>query len=327
MTQRTRARLWMIARIALGIAGLAVVAWLVNDVGVDALRDTLVPALAYLPIAVLLELGRVAMDAVSSHYSLGARSERVPPLPMFGAHVVANAIMAIAPAGRPTSEVVKAGLLARWLGAAPAAALAAANQANTLISSATFSAFGALAAWILTGPSILTWLLVVHVVSMNASGLAIRAAARYERFGAWLAKRFPKAAPHVEGFSETTRETGLVPIAPVGTMMIGRAFEAAHLGVLAWAVGVTPTMVGTLALHGIYLVVAAIGVMIPGQVGATEFTFTRSADALDSTVPQAMSIALLAHLVKLVLVVVGFVVLILWRPPKRDEVPSSAWPG
>jgi uncharacterized membrane protein YbhN (UPF0104 family) len=323
MNDRSRARMWMIVRVALGALGLVVVGWLVREVGLESLRRTLVPALAYLPIAIVLELARVGMDAVSSHYSLGSKGQRVPPIPMFGAHLVATAIMGVAPAGRPTSEVVKAGLLSRWLGPASAAALAAANQANTLISSGTFTAFSAIAAYLVTGPSILTWMLVVHFVTMNASGLAIRAAARYARFGAWLSRRFPKLAPHVEGFNETTRETPLVPIAPVLAMMFGRLLQAAHFGVLAWAVGISPSVLGALALHGVYLVVAALGVMIPGQIGATEFTFTRTADALHSTVPQAMSIALLAHLVQLLLVIAGFVVLIFWRPPKPPPPPPT----
>ena len=65
-------------------------------------------------------------------------------------------------------------------------------------------------------------------------------------------------------------------------------------------------------MHGVYLVVAAIGVMIPGQLGASEGGFAYSAEMLGTTEARAMSIALLAHAIQLALVGVGFVVLALW---------------
>jgi uncharacterized membrane protein YbhN (UPF0104 family) len=313
----------MAVRVLLGVAGIALIVVLVREVGYAKLEAAIVPALPWLPLALVLELARVAMDAVSSRASLASKGAQVPPVPMFLAHVVAFAVMAVAPAGRPTSEVVKASLLARWLGPAPSAALATANQANTLLSSGTFTAASAVAAWIVTGPSTLTWLLVVHFVTMNASGLAIRAAARYARFGAWLGRRFPSLAPHAESFHETSRETSLFPLRPVVAMMIGRAFQAAHFGVLAYAVGLRPDVAGALALHGVYLVIAALGVLVPGQIGATEGGFALAADALHTSAAQAMAIALLAHGVQIVLTIAGLIVLMLWRPPKPDE-PKTA---
>jgi hypothetical protein len=145
MMSEARARAWQTAvRIVLAIAGLGAIAWLVNDVGLDPLLAVIVPALPWLPLALALEIGRIAMDAVSSHCSLGSkggasRSARC------SRHLVAFAVMGVAPAGRPTSEVVKASLLSRWLGPAPRPALATADQANTLISSGTFTLFNAIA--------------------------------------------------------------------------------------------------------------------------------------------------------------------------------------
>ncbi len=313
---RSRARLWVALRVVLALAGVGAVVLVVRDVGPEAIARVLVPALAWLPLALAFELGRVAADAVASQLTLEPE-RRVPALPMFAAHLVAFAVMGVAPAGRATAEAVKASLLARWTGGGSAAALGTANQANTLISSGTFSIACLAAAWVTSGASLLTWALLAHVLTLNVCGLAIRAAARYERVGAALTKRFPKLAPHVEAFHATSRATSLFPPGPVLTMMLGRTLQTAHFAVLAAAVGAQPGVVEALALHGVYLVVAAIGVMIPGQLGASEGAFALAAGTLHATVAQATAIALLAHVVQLVLVVTGFVVLALWRSGPR----------
>lgn len=317
----TAARAWrtrwgLVARVLFGVLGLAVVAWLVREVGTDALLHVLVPALPWVPLAASFEVARVALDALSSRYTLGRKGAQVPAWPLLGSHLVAFSVMGVAPAGRATAEAVKAGLLSRWIGGGSAVAMGTANQANTLLSSGTFTLLSAAAAYAVTGLSILTWALLAHSVLMNASGLAIRAAARYERLGRWLGRRFRRVERHVAAFHATSRETRLFPPKPVVAMMIGRGFQAAHFAVLAAAVGISPSVADALALHGVYLVVAALGVMVPGQIGASEGGFALAADTLGTTVPRAMSIALLAHTIQLLLVGVGFVVLLLWRSPE-----------
>ncbi len=326
-TERTaRARLWIIVRVVLGLAGIGVVIWLIREVGTDEIAAVMLPALPFVPLAALFELGRIAMDTLSSHYTLGRQGARVPLRALFAAHVVAYAVMGVAPAGRSSAEAVKATLLARYLGGGSSAALGTANQANTLLSSGTFTLINAAAAYALTGFSLLTWLLVVHFVTMNLSGLALRAVARFSRLGAWIGKRFPRIASDADAFLETSRETSLVPAKPVIAMMGGRALQTGHFAVLAMAVGLSPSVLNALALHGVYLVVAALGVLIPGQIGASEGGFALAAEALDATVPQATSIALLAHIIQLALTALGFVVLVLWPAEKaeRKEPTSDA---
>ncbi|MGE0791662.1 MAG: lysylphosphatidylglycerol synthase domain-containing protein [Sandaracinaceae bacterium] len=314
-----RARLWVLVRALLGVVGVGVAVYIVRDVGIDALQRAIVPALPWLPLAIALELARIAMDAVSTRSTLASRGEAVPWPALFGSHLVAFAVMGVAPAGRATAEAVKASLLARWIGAPTAAAMGTANQANTLLSSGTFSLLSALAAYLVSGPSTLTALLVVHTVMMNASGLALRVAARYRKLQAWLQRRFPKLAREIDTFGDASRETALYPAWPVASMMIGRAFQAAHFGVLAVAVGLSPSVLAALALHGVYLVVAALGVMIPGQLGASEWGFVMAAETLGTTEARAAAIALLAHAIQLILVAVGFVLLALW--PERRKAP------
>jgi len=310
-----RARFWIGVRVALALLGLGAVVLVVLEVGVDELSAVLVPALPWLPLATALELLRVAMDGVSTRATLGSRGKGVPLWPLFASHLVAYAVMAVAPAGRATAEAVKASLLSRWTGGATAAAMGTANQANVLLSSGTFTLLSAGAAYLATGWSVLTWALIAHFLSMNVFGLALRAAARYERLGVWLGRRFPRVARHAAAFHSASRETALYPAKPVGAMILGRLFQAAHFGVVATAVGISPSVIGALAVHGVYLVIAAVAVMIPGQLGASELGFQMSADILQTTETRAIAIALLSHAVQIALTAAGFVLLLLWRGP------------
>lgn len=315
VSPENRARFWIAARVLLALLGLAAVVAIVLEVGVEQLTDVLVPALPWLPLATALEVLRIGMDGVSTRQTLGTRGKVVPWLPLFASHLVAYSVMAVAPAGRATAEAVKASLLSRWTGGATAAAMGTANQANVLLSSGTFTLLSAWAAYVVTGWSILTWVLLAHFASMNVFGLALRAAARYERLGAWLGRRFPRLGRHAAAFHSASRETPLYPVKPVGAMILGRVFQAGHFGVVAAAVGITPSVAGALAVHGVYLVVAAVAVMIPGQLGASELGFQMSAEILHTTETRAVAIALLSHAVQITLTVAGFVVLLFWRGP------------
>ena len=73
---------------------------------------------------------------------------------------------------------------------------------------------------------------------------------------------------------------------------------------------------------GTYLVIAALGVLVPGQIGASEGGFALAAEALGTDAARAISIALLSHAVQLALVAVGFLVLVLW-PGRKDEPPDE----
>lgn len=318
---KTKRRGIAAVRILCGVGGIGAVAWLVHRQGADNVASVLLPALPWLPLATGLKLATIAMDAVSTRYTLGDQGKAIPRWALYGSHLVAYAVMGVAPAGRATAEAVKAGLLARWIGMPAAIAVGTANQANVFLSTASFSALCAAASWSLTGSSLLTWALVAHAVGLNLAGLALRAAARWPRAAQWLAKKIPRVAGSLSTFQQTSRATALYPVKPVGSMMLGRAFQAAEFGVLAIAVGLAPSVVSALVLHGVHLVVAAVAVLVPGQLGAAEGGFTWSATLLGISETQALSIALLAHLIQLGLVGVGFFVLILW-PGRQSNADS-----
>ena len=79
---------------------------------------------------------------------------------------------------------------------------------------------------------------------------------------------------------------------PAGLYSVGTGsydLQAAHFAVLMLAVGLDPTVVGALAAHGVYLVIAAIGVMVPGQLGASEGGFSAASESLGWTAAQGLA--------------------------------------
>jgi hypothetical protein len=70
--------------------------------------------------------------------------------------------------------------------------------------------------------------------------------------------------------------------------------------------------------EGVHLVGAAVGDLMPSQLGTTEANFTLAAAALALPAASAVSIALLAHLAQILWVLVGAVVPVVWPAPPPD---------
>ena len=79
-------------------------------------------------------------------------------------------------------------------------------------------------------------------------------------------------------------------------------------GVLVVAVGGMFGLLPALCSEALHLVGAAVGDLIPAQLGATEINYQLSAGALSLRPVDALSIALLAHLSQLVWVTIGLVI-------------------
>jgi hypothetical protein len=84
-------------------------------------------------------------------------------------------------------------------------------------------------------------------------------------------------------------------------------------GVLVVAVGGPISVLAALCSEGIHLVGASVGDLIPGQIGATEGSYTLFAKVLGMVPADAVTIAMVAHLAQLTWVVIGLVATALWR--------------
>ncbi len=277
----------------------------------------LVPALPWVPAIALLELLRIGFDALATRLILGSRADRVSFGVLYAAQLVAHAVMNVIPAGRAASEAMKAVLLAPHLGGAPAAAMGYTNQANVLISSGLFTVLCMLGALASPEPTLLIVGLSGHTLVLVLSGIGMRFAATSTVVATRTKRHLPWLWRRVERFHHASRETTLVAPKPVAAMFAGRTVQTIQYAVIAYAVGIEIGVLEALAVQGTNLVAAAVGVFVPGQVGSAEAVFAAAADVLDTTVARAMSIALLAHAVQLILVALGFAILLGWRARRR----------
>jgi hypothetical protein len=108
----------------------------------------------------------------------------------------------------------------------------------------------------------------------------------------------------------------------VASSLVGRLFQSAEYGVALHAVGGHATPVTALATQGTLLVGAAIGDLVPGQVGATEGAFRAFAETLGlgADPARALSIALMGRVAQISLAVACVVVaVVVPRSPAPKE--------
>ncbi len=321
---RGRAWLGIAWRVALAVFGLAVIASLVRRIGVEEVTAALVRTAPVLPFAFVLDAVRIGCDAWSTRLLLGERGRAIPFLTLYAGHVVGHGVMNVFPAGRSASEAVKAGLFHRWLGAAESIAMGASNQANTLFSSGVFSLACAGAAVFVSSDPWLAWAIVAHFVVLFASGVGMRVAATNATVEAFFARRLPRVGAHLTRFAARSRETPIVAWGPVGAMVLGRLAQTLEYGLLAHAVGIPTGPLEALTVQGINLVAAAIGVLMPGQLGSSEAVFAMAAEALDADAASTMTIALAAHVVALAWAAIGLTLLFVWRGRASAAASASA---
>lgn len=311
-------------RLGFGAAGVTALVLLIRSVGPEALWAALRPAVRWLPLLLALEAARIGVEALGTLVLYGRRASLIPGGHLVRTHLIGYAVNAIAPAGRTAAEATKAALLARWVGGAQATAVAATNQALTLLASGLVSIPCAYAAWRITGRSAFTGLLVAHAIGLTAVGVAMRHEMRGRRVTGWLGGRFRAVERHAEAFRSAAAETALVPRSPLAAMMLGRVLQIVQYAVVAHAAGVDVSALRALFAQGVSFISMALGVLVPGQIGAAEGAFALSAEALGTTVASATVIALLVHCVQAVWILVGTLTPLVWPAAARAEKQEAA---
>ncbi|QRN96477.1 flippase-like domain-containing protein [Archangium violaceum] len=316
-----RARVQAVLRPAFAVVGLGMLVLLVRDVGAGELRRVLSRAAPWLPLVFALEVARLSLDALATWVAYGSRAQQVPFRSMLRAQLISTVVATLAPAGRVAGEATKAALVSPYTGGATAMAAAATSQAAALVSTGLISIPCALAAYVMTGPSWLTLALGVHMVVLVLVGASMRAGMRAHRLGAWLKRRFHRIAPHTEVFQESARSCALLPARPILATLLGRVLQVVQYGILAMAVGIDVTVVGALVAQGLNLVALAVGTLVPGQFGVSDGAFALSAKAFGTTAAKAMSIALIAHVIQVLFVLMGALTPLVWRE-RRTPAPN-----
>lgn len=293
-----------LARVALAIVGLGVVAYLVHEAGPARVANVLMQAWLWLPLIVALEATQAFGDFVGLRLILRERWEQVPARTWVRSGSVAYAMMVLLPAGRAAGEVTRATLLSTHIGTPRAA------TASTLLQAAYLSANGvlSLAACVVVaasfgGQSVLAVLLAGNVLVQGIICTGLILTLRNERLGEWLERTrlriFPHARPSPPIEPEARRT---LPWASAGSCFVSRSVQLVQYGVVLHAVGGVATVRNAFVAHGIHLVGATIGDFVPNQLGVIDGAYRAFAPDLGfaDAPARALSIAFVVRIGQLI---------------------------
>ena len=292
---------WL-GRLLLASVGLALVAYLVHGAGPDRVARVLLQAGPWLPAIFALEIVQILSDVVALRSLLPAERRDVPAALWLRSSAVAYGMMILLPAGRAAGEVARATLIAKHVGAPQATVASTQLQASYLIAIATASGAACVAVASSTGVrTVLVALLAANTTLMAFAALALIGALSDARVWRWLEnlrRRLTRDTPLGPGDASVHRPLGWrAIIACCG----GRAAQLAQYGVILAAIGGARTVSGALTAHGIHLVGASLGDLLPNQLGVVDGTYRAFAPVLGlgGSPARALSIAFVAHAVQL----------------------------
>ncbi len=254
------------------IGGVATVAALVWQVGPAELWGVLAGSWHVVPVVVVLDLAWFSLEGAALLLFYGPARKSIPVRAWVHALTTHYSTMVILPVGRVGAEAVRATLLAPYVGAARTAAGAAQIQVLVLVANAVmcvpaFVAAASLGGW----KGSLAVLVLVNFFANGALGVALSLFLRKVRVGGWLGKKFASMVQWGPELDAELRQHPAVPVVPGLLCVGGRALQALEYGlVLATVAGTSLTFSGTFIAEGIHIGAAALGDMVPNQVGVAE---------------------------------------------------------
>jgi hypothetical protein len=313
-----------VARAVLFVGGLGLAAWLIRGVGVPRLLAVLSETWHWVPLVALFEVLFVSMDWVALRFILGDKAGLVPVVSWVRASAVAYASTILLPAGRAAGEAGRATTLAPSLGASDAVAACTRLQACVLLANAGISTVIVTVMLTQRGwASSLVPLLMGNLAVCTAIGGGILLLLASGRVASWLKR-------HLRRFEEGREPGNLKPsrrqvASAVASCLVGRLFQTLQFSVAVHAVGGLANPVTGFAAQGTHLVGAALGDLVPGQVGVAEGAFRAFAETLGlgADPARALSIALLVRVAQLSLASLSVVTAVLARRRVSEDGPSA----
>lgn len=311
------------ARWVLLAGGIAFIAYLVHKAGAQSVLDALTAAGPFIPIIIAFEAVILATDSAAFASILGPeRRKAISFKGWIRSSCVSFVCLALLPAGRTTSEVARATIVAQYTGAFRSATAGAELQAAALIADGLISGAVAVGVVIMVGTQgNLAWMLGGNFLLAGTLGVLLFLLLHHHGFAAWVKKRFPKLAKNAGDEVEKPRYFGVLPSA---WSFLGRWLQVAQYGVAVLAVGGTLSARGAFVGHGIHMVGATVGAAVPNQVGVVDGAYMAFADVLGfpGAPAKALSVALVLRASQLLFAATCMIVGTL----TRETVTSSAHP-
>jgi hypothetical protein len=317
----TRRHLTFALQVVLAIAGLILLAVLVRNVGLQRVLGVLHDARTLFPLVAALEVCIAIADVFAAGTLLGKSSRAVVASAWLRSTLSAYAATILLPAGRAAGEAARAIVLSRSVGAARATAACSHLQSCALLANAAMSIICALAVIGSQAGGLLAGALLVNALACGSLGAGLLAISRNAKVAEWLRKRFHRfvRAEPLQTLPSATDVRNAVAFC-----FTGRAIQAIQYGVIVRAVGGSFGANAATTALGIHLVGAAVGDLIPNQMGATEGAYRAFASALGFAAEpaRALSIALMARATQLVLALACLVASpVIARQPRATGAP------
>jgi hypothetical protein len=306
-----------IGRVLIPLAGVALVVALVRDAGPSHVTRVLREAGPWVPLIFVLETAQIVADFTTLRSILGPSWRTIPLRTRVRACTVAYAMMILLPAGRAAGEVARGALFAKYIGARRSAAASARLQAvyilgNGVISAADFVVVGLTLGW----GAPLTLLLAANTVLMLAVAGTLWAILWDGRVGRWLdglRRRFQGGGG--EGLEEHESNRAL-PWRGVAICSTVRFVQVIQYGVIVCAVGGVASLRPAFVAHGIHLVAATVGDVVPNQLGVVDGAYRAFAGVIGfaGAPARALSIAFVERIAQLTLALVCVIVAAALQP-------------
>lgn len=314
---------------ALALAGVFVCAVLLRELGAGHVLQTLRELRPWLPSLLALELGRMTCEWLATRTALGGLAARLSAARFWRGQLLGQALDVLMPAGRATSETAKAAIFAHDIGLAQAAALATALQLAALVANALLAVLGFVASRDMVLPSGLGLGLLAYAagtVSIVVAVVSCAAAPRLRR----LFRRLPFVHDTLERFAQLIALQPRRLLCAVAAQVLGRVCQGAQLVLLTTVLAGVPALSAMLLGQAVYLVGAALGDLVPMQIGTTDAIFVYAADGLSLQPAAAMALTLALRAVQVIIALAsGALALGLWlatvrRKPEQERPWVSA---
>jgi hypothetical protein len=285
-------------RLALLIAGLAVLGVVIAWAGAGSVKAALLQAWPFVPLLLLLEGARLPLEAVTTRLLMGAAARRVPLAVQLRAQAVFYAVSTVLPGGRIAGEVAKVALLAPHVGRLRAVAVAGASQSTSLIADACIGVLSLGVAITVLGRSVATVAIAAFAVSCTVFAVLVVLALR-SALPERLLSRFPRVLRSAVGYRRAVRVQPMVVPRAVLYLALGRLSQVALLTVALYAVGagLSPSL-GAMTL-AVNMMASAAADAVPGQVGPTDAALALFAPALGVATAAMVSVSVIFHAVQI----------------------------
>lgn len=324
---RRRRRLVSAARIAVLLAGIGIVAWLVARAGPQKVLAAIEHAGLWLPLLAAMEATMNTCDVMSARSQLGEHKARVPLRAWVQASTLAFALMILLPAGRAAGEVARATTIGRHVGLARAAVASVGFNAANLIAVAILSAVGAVLAWL--GPPetrALAIALAINVAVVGGIGVFLSIVLHSRGAARFIVRRL-KLGPALQSEVRDAVSQSLNLPKGVAWCVLGRTVQWAQFGVFVAAIGGTVSVVSASLAQGIHLIGASVGDLIPNQAATLEGAYAAFAEAVHLSADRALALPLLHRVELITLALLCLVVSTIMRraaAPKAAEAHAPA---